>query len=112
MRIFGKRQDNTTNTDKPASFVQFGVGGISNGLSKAITFPVAFKNVPIVLVCGAGGDPSTATFAYPAVNPGAYADRVYAAGNQSTTGFTVTVSGASVVSTNIAEFSWIAIGDM
>lgn len=112
MRLFAKRQDNTTNSDKPNSLIQMGSSGMSNTLTKAITFPIAYKNVPQVYCCGIGGDASTSTFAFPAANATAFADRVFAAGNQATTGFTAVMSGTASSSSQIAEFCWIAIGDM
>ena len=104
------QQFNTANSVVDGPIIQYGVSGIVNGASKAITFPIAYKSVPVVIVTGVGGNGSASTFAYPSALAAAFNDRIFSAVSQSTTGFTVNISGSAVTASQIAEFSWMAIG--
>lgn len=101
---------NTTSSALTSPRIETGVGSITNSTSTSVTFTTAFTAIPMVTVTGAGGDASTSTFAWPAVTPAAFNDRSYAVGSHSTSGFTVYITGAAVGASQIAEFSWIAIG--
>lgn len=106
-----RKQTNATNATITGTRIESGIAGITNGTSKAITFNTAFTSAPIVAITNIGGDGTSATFAYPAANAAAFTDRVYSAVSQSTTGFTAQMTGAATSSTQIAEFTWIAIGN-
>lgn len=111
----GRRQDNTTNSTVSGYTIQTGWGFVlgdgDDTATKAVTFPVAFTQAPLIVSTGlgtkSGSDPTSSsdfpTLATINMNPS----------NVSLTGFTAVVNdtrGIAQGTTIRMGFSWIAIG--
>lgn len=85
-----------TNTSTTNVFIQVGVGNISAN-ETAVTFPVAFNQIPIVI-----GAPNTATSQ----------NSSFRARSVTTTGFIALLTNNSTASTPVTNenFAWVAIG--
>lgn len=105
------RQDNATNNNVSKQLAVSGWGFITGtgdgSVTKSITFPAAFEDIPVLLVSTSGyktgSDPS-----HIGDIDGAAGERIHASGI-STTGFTATCFDTPV-NGNRFLFSWIAIG--
>lgn len=110
-----QRQDNTTNTTVTAAKVQAGWGFIANvtstdAVTKTVTFPVAFTQIPIVTATQGGDNASSTTYGSGAnAVEGRLLIKAYSI---STTGFTVQIrtGGATNLGAGNSFFQWIAVG--
>lgn len=113
----GKIQRNTANTSETSMVIQAGWGRFEapsgSAVNEAVTFPAAFSSAPIVLVSPGGGVSGSTSANYPGTSI-SYLDNMQAiANNQSTTGFTVSLTrsnSAAFSNTTTVFYTWIAIG--
>lgn len=113
---FAKRKNNTTVVNQDGLLIQFGWGrtsGSGPNVNTMVTFPVAYTNIPIVLVSPGGGNIADTTQDYPG-QATSYMDNMQAGANQqSTTGFQVALTRQNGATFNPAHslfFTWVAIG--
>ena len=113
---FAKRKNNTTVVNQDGLLIQFGWGrtsGSGTNINTNVTFPVAYTNIPIVLISPGGGNIAGTTQDYPG-QATSYMDNMQAGANQqSTTGFQATLTrqgGATFNPAHSLFFTWVAIG--
>jgi hypothetical protein len=119
MRIFSRRQDDTSNSITPNTRVASGIGKVpgagtaSSDVSEAVTFPVAFTTNPIVVCQFAGFMAVSGTYNPTGVDD-TWGGATFSAEKATTTGFTARGrrnDGGSFASTSDYYYSWIAIGE-
>lgn len=111
-------QRDTTNTTENAAIIQAGWGRFNPAPNtptaiENVTFPTPFTTLPIVLISPAGGVAANTNAPYPGTST-SYTDNQQAvANNQSTTGFSATLTrqgGATFSNATTIFYTWIAIG--
>jgi H-type lectin domain len=112
MRLFSKRQDDTTNSTQPNTKIFYGRGKVTQttttNVAETVTFPEAFTSTPVVVCQFMGYNTTGAWIDNPASDWGGM---TFSAQNATTTSFTARGrrnDGADLHGDYY--YSWIAIG--